>query len=83
MFVAFSGIVESGAVNKDEIVFVFFVVQDSKGINILGDRLEAASSACHILTGEGIDDLERGMRFYSLIDNLKHALDSFQNQLGP
>ena len=59
MFVAFRGVVESGTVDKDEIVSVFFVIQDPKGINILSDRLEAVSSA-NMVSGEGIDDLERG-----------------------
>ena len=58
MFVAFRGVVKSGAVDKHEIVFVLFMIQDPKGINILGDRLEGISSA-NILSGEGIDDLER------------------------
>jgi hypothetical protein len=82
MFVTFRGVVESGAVDEDEIVFVFFVIQDAIGINDLGDRLEAVSSAC-TLSGESIDDLDRVMRLNSLINGLKDALDSFQNQLDP
>lgn len=57
-------------------------IQDAKGINVLGDRLEAISSAC-ILSGKSVDDLDRVMRFNSLINGLKDALDSFQKQLDP
>lgn len=83
MFVTFCGVVKSGAVDKDEVVFVFFVIQDTKGINDLGDWLEAVSSVCIILSSESIDDLDRVMRLNSLIKGLKDTLKSFQNQLDP